>query len=49
VVEVANDHGSYGKFAVREGVVEAAVLLGDLVRIRLLTHLYDRRDGPGRG
>lgn len=50
VVEVANPvNGSYRKLVVRDGVIEAAVLLGDLSRVGLLTQLYDRRTvlGPG--
>lgn len=44
VVEVANPvRGSYRKLVVRDGVIEGAVLLGDLSRIGLLTQLYDRR------
>jgi NAD(P)H-nitrite reductase large subunit len=44
VVEVANPiKGSYRKLVMRDGVIEAAVLLGDLSRIGLLTQLYDRR------
>lgn len=50
VVEVANPiRGSYRKIVVRDGVVEAAVLLGDLSRIGLLTQLYDRRTVLGEG
>jgi NAD(P)H-nitrite reductase large subunit len=50
VVEVANPiRGSYRKFVVRDGVVEAAVLLGDLSRIGLLTQLFDRRTVLGEG
>lgn len=50
VVEVANPiKGSYRKLVVRDGVVEAAVLLGDLSRIGLLTQLYDRRTVLGEG
>jgi NAD(P)H-nitrite reductase large subunit len=50
VVEVANPiRGSYRKLVVRDGVVEAAVLLGDLSRIGLLTQLYDRRTVLGKG
>jgi NAD(P)H-nitrite reductase large subunit len=50
VVEVANPiRGSYRKLVVRDGVVEAAVLLGDLSRIGLLTQLYDRRTVLGEG
>jgi assimilatory nitrate reductase electron transfer subunit len=44
--------GSYRKLVVRGGVVEAAVLVGDLSRVGLLTQLFDRRtvlgpDEPG--
>lgn len=50
VVEVSNPvRGSYRKLVVRDGVVEAAVLLGDLSRIGLLTQLYDRRTVLGDG
>jgi assimilatory nitrate reductase electron transfer subunit len=35
--------GSYRKLVVRGGVVEAAVLVGDLSRVGLLTQLFDRR------
>jgi len=50
VVEVANPvKGSYRKLVVRDGVIEAAVLLGDLSRIGLLTQLYDRRTVLGDG
>lgn len=50
VVEVANPiRGSYRKLVVRDGVVEAAVLLGDLSRIGVLTQLYDRRTVLGDG
>jgi NAD(P)H-nitrite reductase large subunit len=50
VVEVANPiRGSYRKLVVRDGVVEAAVLLGDLSRVGLLTQLYDRRTVLGEG
>jgi NAD(P)H-nitrite reductase large subunit len=53
VVEVANPiHGSYRKVVVRDGVIEAAAMVGDLSRVGLLTQLYDRRtvlgpDEPG--
>jgi NAD(P)H-nitrite reductase large subunit len=44
VVEVANPiTGTYRKLVVRGGVVEAAVLVGDLSRVGLLTQLFDRR------
>jgi NAD(P)H-nitrite reductase large subunit len=47
---VANPiRGSYRKLVVRDGVIEAAVLLGDLSRIGLLTQLYDRRTVLGEG
>ena len=52
-VELANPvKGSYRKVVVRDGVLEAAVLIGDLSRVGLLTQLYDRRtvlgqDEPG--
>jgi NAD(P)H-nitrite reductase large subunit len=50
VVDVANPiKGTYRKLVVRDGVVEAAVLLGDLSRIGLLTQLYDRRTVLGEG
>ncbi|HEX5335630.1 MAG TPA: FAD-dependent oxidoreductase, partial [Propionicimonas sp.] len=50
VVEVSNPiRGSYRKLVVRDGVVQAAVLLGDLSRIGLLTQLYDRRTVLGQG
>jgi NAD(P)H-nitrite reductase large subunit len=50
VVEVANPiRGAYRKVVVRDGVVEAAVLVGDLSRIGLLTQLYDRRTVLGAG
>ncbi len=50
VVEVANPiTGSYRKLVVRDGVIEAAVLVGDLSRIGLLTQLYDRRTLLGDG
>lgn len=44
VVEVANPlKGSYRKVVVRGGVLEAAVMVGDLSRVGLLTQLFDRR------
>jgi NAD(P)H-nitrite reductase large subunit len=50
VVEVANPiRGSYRKLVIRDGVVDAAVLLGDLSRIGLLTQLFDRRTVLGEG
>ena len=50
VVEVSNPvRGAYRKLVVRDGVIEAAVLLGDLSRIGLLTQLYDRRTVLGDG
>ncbi len=54
VVEVANPiSGTYRKLVVRGGVVEAAVMVGDLSRVGLLTQLFDRRtvlapEEPGR-
>jgi assimilatory nitrate reductase electron transfer subunit len=54
VVEVANPiAGTYRKLVVRDGVIEAAVLVGDLARVGLLTQLFDRRtvlgpEEPGR-
>jgi NAD(P)H-nitrite reductase large subunit len=53
VVEVANPvRGSYRKVVMRDGVLQAAVLLGDLSAVGLLTQLYDRQtvlgvDEPG--
>lgn len=50
VVEVANPvTGSHRKLVVRDGVVVAASLVGDLSRVGLLTQLYDRGTvvGPG--
>jgi len=48
-VELANPvKGSYRKVVVRDGVLEAAVLVGDLSRVGLLTQLYDRRTVLGR-
>ena len=44
VVEVANPiSGTYRKVVVRDGVVEAAAMVGDLSRVGLFTQLYDRR------
>ncbi len=44
VVEVANPvRGTYRKLVVRGGVIEAAVMVGDLSRVGLLTQLFDRR------
>lgn len=44
VVEVANPiTGTYRKLVVRGGVIEAAVLVGDLARVGLVTQLFDRR------
>jgi NAD(P)H-nitrite reductase large subunit len=44
VVEVSNPlRGSYRRIVLRDGVVEAAVLLGDLSRIGVLTQHYDRQ------
>ena len=49
VVEIANPlAGTYRKAVVRDGVLEAAVLVGDLSRVGLLTELYDRRTVLGR-
>ncbi|HSE55247.1 MAG TPA: FAD-dependent oxidoreductase, partial [Nocardioidaceae bacterium] len=54
VVEIANPlKGSYRKVVVRGGVVEAAVMVGDLSRVALLTQMFDRRtvlgpDEPGQ-
>lgn len=44
VVEMANPlTGSYRKLVVRGGVIDAAVMVGDLSRVGLLTQLFDRR------
>ncbi|HLN75455.1 MAG TPA: FAD-dependent oxidoreductase, partial [Nocardioidaceae bacterium] len=44
VVEVANPvTGTYRKLVVRGGVIEAAVMVGDLYRVGLITQLFDRR------
>ncbi len=44
VVEVANPiTGTYRKLVVHGGVIEAAVMVGDLSRVGLLTQLFDRR------
>jgi NAD(P)H-nitrite reductase large subunit len=44
VVEVANPiTGTYRKLVVRGGVIEAAVMVGDLSRVGLITQLFDRR------
>ena len=49
MVELANPlAGTYRKAVVRDGVLEAAVLVGDLSGIGLLTQLYDRRTVLGR-
>jgi NAD(P)H-nitrite reductase large subunit len=49
VVERANPlAGTYRKAVVRDGVLEAAVLVGDLTSVGLLTQLYDRRTVLGR-
>lgn len=54
VIEVANPvAGSYRKAVVRDQVLSAAVLVGDLSRVGLLTGAYDRRtvlgpDEPGQ-
>ncbi|MDQ4085486.1 MAG: FAD-dependent oxidoreductase [Actinomycetota bacterium] len=43
VVEMANPlHGAYRKLVMREGVVRAAVLVGDLARVGSITQHYDR-------
>jgi NAD(P)H-nitrite reductase large subunit len=50
VVEVANPiKGSYRRLVVKDGVIEAAVLVGDLSRIGLLTQLYVRRSVLSEG
>jgi assimilatory nitrate reductase electron transfer subunit len=44
VVEVANPiTGTYRRLVVHGGVIEAAVMVGDLSRVGLLTQLFDRR------
>lgn len=44
VVEMANPvRGSYRKLVVKDGMIQGAVLLGDLSRIGVLTSLYDQR------
>ena len=49
VVEMANPvAGTYRKAVVRDGVLEAAVLVGDLAQVGMLTGLYDRRTVLGR-
>ena len=54
VVELANPvAGTYRKAVVRDGVLEAAVLVGDLAQVGTLTQAYDRRtvldrDEPAR-
>lgn len=49
VVERANPlAGTYRKAVVNDGVLEAAVLVGDLSSVGLLTQLYDRRTVLGR-
>ena len=51
VVEVSNPvAGSHRKLVVRDGVIVAATLVGDLSRIGLITQHYDRGTvlGPGR-
>jgi assimilatory nitrate reductase electron transfer subunit len=35
-------HGTYRKLVVRDGVVRAAVLVGDLARVGTITQHYDR-------
>ena len=50
VVEVTNPVvGSHRKLVVRDGVIVAATLVGDLSRVGLITQHYDRRHGPGSG
>ena len=47
VVEMSNPvRGSHRKLVVRDGVVVAATLVGDLSRIGLITQHYDRRHRP---
>ena len=51
VVEVSNPVvGSHRRLVVRDGVVVAATLVGDLSRVGLITQHFDRRHGarPGR-
>jgi len=44
IVEVTNPIiGSHRRLVVREGVIVAAALVGDLSRVGLITQLYDRR------
>ena len=44
VVEVTNPvRGTYRKLVVRDGVIEAAALVGDLGRVGLVTQHFDRR------
>ena len=51
VVEVANpvagEHGKHSRLVVRDGVIEAASLVGDLSKVGLITQLYDRRTPLG--
>jgi assimilatory nitrate reductase electron transfer subunit len=48
VVEVSNPvTGKHHRLVVRDGVVAAATLVGDLSRVGLLTQLYDRRTRLG--
>ncbi|MPZ63022.1 MAG: NAD(P)/FAD-dependent oxidoreductase [Propionibacteriales bacterium] len=48
VVEVANPlAGTYRKLVVKDGVVAAGVLLGDLSRIGVITQHYDRQTALG--
>jgi len=43
VVEMTNPlHGTYRKLVMRDGVVRAAVLVGDLARVGTITQHYDR-------
>lgn len=49
VVEMANPvAGTYRKAVVRDGVLEAAVLVGDLGQVGTLTQVFDRRTVLGR-
>lgn len=51
VVEVANPvagrHGKHSRLVVRDGVIEAASLVGDLSKVGLITQLYDQRTPLG--
>ena len=50
VVEVTNPVvGSHRKLVVRDGVIVAATLVGDLSRVGLITQHYDRRHGARSG